>query len=499
MTLGDRPGRTARADRLDGMPVPPATGADGPTAGDAPEPTESSTGRYEEVEQPAFGPWPPPGPGRRPAPPQPGESSPHRSGDPSAASPGTVPWATTSPNSAPPASPDTAPQTSPDTTPHTGPSTVPPASSGHRYGRTDEPAIDPFCDLGSGACAAPDPPWARPATPPSSGGAQSSDPPGGTGEDPGEPGRSEQGKPDPGRPRPGRGRQRSGGQRRGRSKGTGAWQSGAGPAGPGPSVDDTGTGPPDELIPPVADETEPVIIASPHQVVATLQPANISRLPVLAAPLGPAGEPPAAAMAAAVLCGILSVPMLATAGSLLGGGVGTFGVLLPVVTLLMAVGSVLGGIRLVQRGSPLLALLDATFVLISAAGSVFRLVAPSILDAILAVIWTLAALIALIMVGLLRRRHVRRWLMARSREWQAGRPPPRRRPRLHLPDWPGRPAWLRLPRRSPALRRTRRPRRVRQVGRHVKARRGFGFPRRRGPVSFVGRDSPDSAQERAPR
>ncbi len=203
-------------------------------------------------------------------------------------------------------------------------------------------------------------------------------------------------------------------------------------------------------------------------------------------------------MVAAVLSGILSVPMLATAGSLLGGGVGTFGVLLPVVTLLMAVGCVLGGIRLMQRGSPLLALLDATFVLVAATGSLVRLVRPTILDAILAVIWALAALIALIMVGLLRGRRVRRWLVARSREWQAGRPPPRRRPRMHLPDWPGRPDWLRLPRRSRAGR-TRRPRRVRQLGRHVKARRGFGFARRRGPVSFVGRDSPDSARSRERR
>lgn len=263
------------------------------------------------------------------------------------------------------------------------------------------------------------------------------------------------------------------------------------PADPTPEPGDAGQ--PDEVLPPAGDTPAGAADPHPKQVVAGLQPAKVYRPSVPVDIAEPAGDPPDAARTAAVLSGILALPMLATAGTLFGGmseGTGSFGVLLPFVTLLLAASCIVGGVRLLSRGSPLVSLFNATMAVVVGAGSLFRLLTPNLLNALLAGLWILAAPLALIMVVLLRARRVRRWLTDRSREWQASRPAPRRR-RYRLPRLPHlRLPRIRLPRRRAAA--TRRPTRVRQVGRHTRGPR-FAFLRR-GPVSYVGSDSPDAGR-----
>lgn len=241
----------------------------------------------------------------------------------------------------------------------------------------------------------------------------------------------------------------------------------------------------DELLPPADGVGKDTEQEHPTLTVRALQPATVYRQAITAAPEAAAGDPPSTVTAAAALCGLLAVPMLATAGALFGGvSGGLFQLLLPVLTLLLAAGCVVGGMRLVSRGSPLLSLFIALVAVVAAVSTLVRL-GSSLTDLLLAALWTVFTPIALIMVALLRGRRVRRWLIARSQEWQASRPPSRRRfrlPAVHisLPK-PAR----RDPKRSPA----RKPTRVKQVGRHAPQRRSW-IPWRRGPVSYVGRDSP---------
>ncbi|BCJ34702.1 hypothetical protein Athai_22050 [Actinocatenispora thailandica] len=265
----------------------------------------------------------------------------------------------------------------------------------------------------------------------------------------------------------------------------------AGPAGTGTG---TGTDGPrtdapqadeDDLLPPAGAPRRGQLT------VARLQPANVRQL-VRAAPPQPAGKPPGAATAAGVLCGILAVPMLATTGALFATGSHPA---LAGSTFVAAILSVVGGIRLIQRGSPLLPLLCAAFSVLGGVLLVSGAVGTGVLISVLGTVWLLFTVLALIMVVLLRRRRVRRWLTARGREWQRGRPTPRRwrwRRRVHLPERLRRRPKLRLVSRlRPAQRagRTRRPAKVKRVGRHVRGGRRPGA--RSGPVGFVGRDSPD--------
>lgn len=209
--------------------------------------------------------------------------------------------------------------------------------------------------------------------------------------------------------------------------------------------------------------------------VAELQPANAFR--PHEEPARPAGEPPGVVVGAAALCGVLAVPMLATAGSLFGGasrGSDVMDLSLSVISLLMAVGAVVGGVRMIRRGSPMVALLAAAFAVVATVGNLLRLIQPSAVDVVMCAVWAVFGFLTLIMIALLRTKRARRWFNARNREWQARHPGQRRRIRVRLP---GRPA-----NRSE---RTVRPRKVKRVGRHV--RRSRWRSRRSGPVSVVGR------------
>lgn len=241
----------------------------------------------------------------------------------------------------------------------------------------------------------------------------------------------------------------------------------------------------DELLPPAGTARRGQLA------VARLQPANVRRL-VRATPVQPAGKPPGSATAAGVLCGILAVPMLATTGALFATRAHPA---LAASTFVVAILSVLGGIRLIQRGSPLLPLLCAAFSVLGGVLLISGAVGSGVLISVIGTVWLLFTALALIMVLLLRRRRVRRWLTARGREWQRGRPAPRRwrwRRRVQLPDRLRFGPRLRsrvVARLRPAQRRTtRRPAKVKRVGRHV---RGGRSGSRSGPVGFVGRDSPD--------
>jgi hypothetical protein len=223
-----------------------------------------------------------------------------------------------------------------------------------------------------------------------------------------------------------------------------------------------------------------------HLVVSDLRPANaVVRMPPK--PIRAAGDAPGIVVGSAVLCGLLAVPMLATAGSLFGGasrGSAFLDLLLVLVTMTMAIGSVVGGVRLVTRGSPLLALLAATFTLVAVIGNLFRLVKPSLLDVLMFLVWAFFGFLTLIMMALLRTKKTRRWFTARNLEWQAAHPGSKKR-RLFK---------VRIRRLSETERartfRKAKPRRVKQVGRHVRRRR----PRRDRPgqpLGFVGREAPD--------
>jgi hypothetical protein len=257
-----------------------------------------------------------------------------------------------------------------------------------------------------------------------------------------------------------------------------------------PAADAASDGPAaeDELLPPAEGAAREPDQEHPTLTVRALQPATVYRQAIASTPHSAesAGSPPSSATAAAALCGLLAVPMLATAGALFGGvSGGAFQLLLPVVTLLMAAGCVVGGVRLISRGSPLLPLFIALVAAIAAASSLLRS-GDGLTDMMLAGLWVVFLPLALIMVALLRSRRVRRWLIARSREWQASRPPSRRRrfrlPAIHI-------KLPKLPRRDPSRRPARKPTRVKQVGRHAPQRRSW-LPWRRGPVSYVGRESP---------
>jgi hypothetical protein len=204
-------------------------------------------------------------------------------------------------------------------------------------------------------------------------------------------------------------------------------------------------------------------------------------------PIRAAGDAPGIVVGSAVLCGLLAVPMLATAGSLFGGasrGSAFLDLLLVLVTMTMAIGSVVGGVRLVTRGSPLLALLAATFTLVAVIGNLFRLVKPSLLDVLMFLVWAFFGFLTMIMMAQLRTKKARRWFTARNLEWQAAHPGSKKR-RLFK---------VRIRRLSETERartfRKAKPRRVKQVGRHVRRRR----PRRDRPgqpLGFVGREAPD--------
>jgi hypothetical protein len=223
-----------------------------------------------------------------------------------------------------------------------------------------------------------------------------------------------------------------------------------------------------------------------HLVVSDLRPANVVvKMPPK--PVRAAGDAPGIVVGSAVLCGLLAVPMLATAGSLFAGasrGSTFFDMLLVLATMGMAIGSVVGGVRLVSRGSPLLALLAASFTLVAVVGNLFRLIRPSLLDVLMFVVWAFFGFLTLIMVALLRTRKARRWFSARNLQWQAENPGSNKRRRFRV----------RIRRLSETERarnfRKNKPRRVKQVGRHVRRRR----PRRSRPgqpLGFVGREAPD--------
>jgi hypothetical protein len=222
-----------------------------------------------------------------------------------------------------------------------------------------------------------------------------------------------------------------------------------------------------------------------HLVVSDLRPANaVVKMPPK--PIRAAGDAPGVVVGAAVLCGLLAVPMLATAGSLFAGasrGSTFFDLLLVLATMTMAVGSVVGGVRLITRGSPLLALLAASFTLVAVVGNLFRLISPSLLDVLMFVVWAFFGFLTLIMVAQLRTKRARRWFTARNVEWQAAHPNTKRRLfRVRIRR-------LSETERARAFRKNK-PRRVKQVGRHVKRRR----PRRSRPgqpLHFVGREAPD--------
>lgn len=222
-----------------------------------------------------------------------------------------------------------------------------------------------------------------------------------------------------------------------------------------------------------------------HLVVSDLRPANVVvKMPAKA--IREAGDAPGIVVGAAVLCGLLAVPMLATAGSLFAGasrGSQFLDLLLVLATLGMAIGSVVGGVRLVTRGSPLLALLAASFCLVAVVGNLFRLIRPSLLDVLMFVVWAFFGFLTLIMVALLRTRRARRWFTARNLEWQAKNPASTKR-RLFR---------VRIRRRSETERarnfRKNKPRRVKQVGRHVRRRRPRKNPSGQ-PLHFVGKDTP---------
>lgn len=280
-----------------------------------------------------------------------------------------------------------------------------------------EPPTDPFGDTGAGFVRPPDPPWSRPADD----------------------------EPPPRRPDSDR-----------------AYDGG---------VYDQEKQHEDEVLPPSEG------VRRREGTVSTLQPANVYR--VAPAKAGPAGPPPSQANGAAVLCGLLAVPMLAAAGALAATG----DLPLPVVLLAMAVCSVLGGIRMIRRGSPLPPLLCAAgTVVVAVVGVLSKPLVPSPMGTVLGVVFTLYVGLVLIMIGLLRTRRTRRWLAARGREWLEQHPPKRRRlPAVTIPL----PKLPKLRRRT----RSRKPKRVKQMGRHVKARRRGPFRSRR-PVSYVGRDAP---------
>jgi hypothetical protein len=244
--------------------------------------------------------------------------------------------------------------------------------------------------------------------------------------------------------------------------------------------------PPRREAPTRAERGEPAL----HLVVSDLRPANVVvRRPVQ--PVRAAGDAPGLVVGAAVLCGLLAVPMLATAGSLFGGasrGSTFLDLLLVLVTLAMAIGSVVGGVRMVSRGSPMLALLAATFTLVAVIGNLFRLIDPSLLDVLMFLVWAFFGFLTMIMVTLLRTRKARRWFTARNLEWLAARPAPKRR--LFK-------VRIRRVSETPQARRFRKtkPRRVKQVGRHVRRRRPRRPDHRPGhsghPLGFVGREAPD--------
>ena len=237
----------------------------------------------------------------------------------------------------------------------------------------------------------------------------------------------------------------------------------------------------DEVLPPPDDTGGAKQDEHPIFTVKALQPATVRAIGSAPEPVGRIGPPPSGATAAAVLSGLLAVPMLATAGALLGTGAGP---VLPAALLVLTASCVAGGVRLMSRGSPLLPLFNAA-VALAVTAAVLWLAPRGLTTALLTALWVLFLPLALAMVVLLRGRKVRRWLIARSRQWQADRPPTRSRrfrlPAVHI-------TFPKLPRRDPTKRKARKPTTVRREGRHKRQRRGF---RRRGPVSYVGNKAPD--------
>ncbi|MGH3658296.1 MAG: hypothetical protein ACRDUA_16705 [Micromonosporaceae bacterium] len=129
---------------------------------------------------------------------------------------------------------------------------------------------------------------------------------------------------------------------------------------------------------------------------------------------------PVRIITAAVLCGLLAVPMLASAGSLAahattGDGLASvLSALLTVAVLAIAAVNVLGAVHLVQRGSPRLAQVGAYLTIgITAVMLAAALIGSS---ATVAVTMGLVFLVpAVVMLTLLGTRRAKRWLVARSR------------------------------------------------------------------------------------
>ncbi len=211
-----------------------------------------------------------------------------------------------------------------------------------------------------------------------------------------------------------------------------------------------------------------------RSVVASLRPVKVFQ--PATSPIRPAGDAPGPVIGAAVLCALLTLPLLVTAGSLfadLTNRSTLLGGLLSLSTLGLTAMCVLAAVWLVRRGTPLPALFIALVTFVATVSSGIRLSQGTFVDLVTFAVWLIFALLAGLMLGLLRTRLARRWLLLRNREWIADRPPAKVR-------------------RIPAVRLRRRPRRV---GRHTRRRTNRLIARRRRLRAFgrdfVGRHSPD--------
>jgi len=132
------------------------------------------------------------------------------------------------------------------------------------------------------------------------------------------------------------------------------------------------------------------------------------------------GGPPAQVVAAAALCGVLALPMIAAAGSLAAfavsdAGASTFfSVLLALVVLATAGVDLVGAVHIVQRGTARLAQLAGYITIgVTALMLVGLMFQPSI-GMVLAVP-VLFLPVSIAMLALLGNRRTRLWLSARSR------------------------------------------------------------------------------------
>jgi hypothetical protein len=132
------------------------------------------------------------------------------------------------------------------------------------------------------------------------------------------------------------------------------------------------------------------------------------------------GGPPAQVVAAAVLCGVLALPMIATAGSLAAFAVSDAGAntflsgLLAMIVLATAGVDLVGAVHIVQRGTARIAQLAGYLTIGVTALMLIGLMFQPSIGVVLAVpLLFLPAPIA--MLALLGNRRTRLWLSARSR------------------------------------------------------------------------------------